>query len=102
MGESNRKVLAKSSSSPIIRRPDSLECVLHDRGVVTRRSDGCHHHMADGKFHSVSMLVKWEGSPTPVCIAAPPPPPASNCLPRSSNSYFQKYLRLVDIFAPRL
>jgi len=40
---------------------------------VTRRFRSCHHHMADGNFHSVSPLVKWEGSPTLVSTSPPPP-----------------------------
>lgn len=46
-------------------------------GGVTRRFWSCHHHMADGNFHSVSSLVKWEGSPTLVFTSPPPPPLAT-------------------------
>lgn len=47
---------------------------------VTGRFRSCHHHMADGNFHSASLLVKWEGSSTLVSTSAPPPSPAAAVL----------------------
>lgn len=49
-------------------------------GGEIRRFRSCHHHMADGNFHSDSLLVKWEGSPTPVSTSAPPPPPSATAV----------------------
>lgn len=49
-------------------------------GGEIRRFRSCHHHMADGNFHSDSLLVKWEGSPTPVSTSAPPPPPPATAV----------------------
>lgn len=42
---------------------------------VTRRLKSCYHHMADGNFHSVSLLVKWEGSEALVSSSPLPPAP---------------------------
>ena len=78
---------------------DGVECkeppVAHVG--VTRRFLSCHHHMANGNFHSVSLLVKWEGSSTLV-FSSPPLSPAAAAVRLSVTLGKAQHLRLIRTF----